>query len=70
MFPGEVAGVMGLCVPRKKSHPPPVLDGTQPPPLAQRLFVPEGRENSLEGGGGLEGGAGALPSPTNPDEVA
>ena len=35
---------------------PPLADCT-PPPLPQQLFVCEG----LEGGGGLEGGEGAVP---------
>ena len=46
---------------RSASH---LWQTARPPPLPQQRFVFEGLENSLEGGGGLEGGEGAL-SPFN-----
>ena len=45
--------------------PPPLLADCTPPPLTQQLFV---LQACLEGGGGLEGGEGALsPFTHNPN---
>jgi len=53
--------LLPLAPGRNLTLPPPLADCT-PPPLPQSLFVLEGLEGSLEGGGGLEGGEGAPPT--------